>query len=261
MQNCLQVTAATHRGKRESNQDNLRVGTAFPTADADPFFRRSAVFSAEELQVFCVCDGIGGGSRGDAASLAALTGVEDALSETALTALPLPRLAQAIAQQANEQVCELYRRLGSAGGCTLTLLVVRDHRFALLNIGDSPAFLWKKDTRKLTELTCRHNLQWHKRRLGLPATPEDACCLMRYLGRADMGAARMSHLVSGELSDGDQILLCSDGVTDAWTEEQLSNALETRIHAAALVDAAAEIPYADNSTAIVVTARYDKSEL
>ena len=53
-------TAATSRGQRKDNQDNMRVDTLAVCVGPERERSFAGTFSDNKTHVFCVCDGIGG---------------------------------------------------------------------------------------------------------------------------------------------------------------------------------------------------------
>ena len=147
----LRYSAASERGSRPSNQDNLRLGSAHPYFQMEKSVDVSGHLTTEYPQVFCVCDGIGGGELGELASLYALAEIDRTLAVCG--SLPLSELLLCAAEAAQFHVTQLYRRLRSAGGCTLTMLALYSNTYAVLNIGDSPAFVCRKQEGVMTELS------------------------------------------------------------------------------------------------------------
>lgn len=250
----LEYSAASHRGGRRSNEDSLRIGEDLRFFNLETNFSLFGARESEGPQLMCVCDGIGGADMGDMASMLAVSALDLVSEDPDLWGKPLEHLVVDIAEAAHEQVTAFFQRFGRPGGCTMTLAAVRDGEFALLNIGDSPALLWKHNTAELVELSCRHNLEWHKRRMDLEPEPRDASCLMRFLGKRGCTAATMAHVVTGQMEPGDRMLLCTDGVTNGIPLDQIGRALAQGVQAGDLVKEAASMPGADNCTAILFAA-------
>ena len=246
----LQYTAASHPGQRQSNQDNLCIGKEVLWIDGEDFFETASKWAGSGPQMLCVCDGIGGGAMGDLAAVLALEGVQAAASAPD-SQDDLEDLVLQAAEEAQFRVSSYFRHIGRNGGCTMTLAAVNGDSFSFLNIGDSPGFLFRGDDQSLRELSQRHNLEWHKRRMGVEPQAHDSHFLMRYIGKTGCWTALMAHVCTGTLRPGDRILLCSDGITNAIPEEQLRQYLAEDRSAADLVKLAADFPGADNCTAII----------
>lgn len=246
----LNYSCASDIGMRMSNQDNYMIEGAPAFRDASDYHRKSGVLDTADIQVLCVCDGIGGGTRGDYASLTALDAIARKIKDPAQRELPLAQVLENAAEAAQEAVTAAFMRELRPGGCTLVMLGIRGDEWAFLNIGDSPAFLWREQTGELEELSVRHNLEWEKRRRGETPRSNDGCYLLRYIGKSGYTAAELAATAAGTIRAGDRMLLCSDGVTNAFTMEDLTAAVAAGADAEQLVEKAAAVPGADNSTAI-----------
>lgn len=205
-------------------------------------------FRGNGLHVFCVCDGIGGECMGGLAAMNALSTVDEVVKRVSEDATPM-EIALCAADAAQRSVCKFYRRIGMIGGTTIAILALRDAEFAFLNIGDSPAFHYSAENGRCVELSSRHNLAEERKRRGLPYLPDDASYLTAYLGSKSR-AKDMAHTVSGVLRDGDAILLCTDGVSNAYDPECLREAMRRGDSAKNLTDRASAARHADNCTAI-----------
>ena len=247
----IEYSAASGKGKRLENQDNLRVGNMLTRVDTTRDFAASGVLDAGAHQLVCVCDGIGGGFMGDCAAMVALKAIDETAGAPNAVHGDLDRLVTDAAEAAHYAVSSFLRRMGRSGGCTLTLVGISEGRFVCLNIGDSPCFLLREG-QQLRELSVRHNLYWHKLRMQVEPAPRDAHYLMRFVGKANCSVALMADRVSGTLEPGDRIVLCSDGVTNAIGAEAMTERLRSGADAEKLVLEAAAREGADNCTAVVL---------
>lgn len=246
----IEYSAASDIGMRKMNQDNYFVDGEPAFRDASPHHEKKGLLDTGKLQLICVCDGIGGGSRGELASLTALKTMEQFVQDPELDTMPLPQVLEAAAEAAQAAVSSLFETQIRPGGCTLTMLGIRADEWAFLNIGDSPGFFLAQDTEQMKELSVRHNMEWEKRRRGEMPDAKDSCCLLRYLGKFGFTAAELADLTRGMLRPDDRLLLCSDGVTNAAAPAQLQEELACGADAARLVSQSARIPGADNCTAV-----------
>lgn len=252
----FEYSAASCKGGRESNQDNLRLHTLIPRIDPDYPLSQQGSLAAEGTMVFAVCDGIGGALMGGVASELALEAIRTALEELPDVNEPsLVDLGRLLAEKAHQRVLGYYQRLRQTGGTTITLLIVRGDLFLMLNVGDSPAFHLHRGEETMEELTLRHNMAGYKKLKGIEPQPGDSSLLLCFLGDPVTAPSDVATLSLGTLQEGDRILLCSDGITNAFTEEELKTRLLEDCSAGALTDQAAAIEYADNCTALLLTYR------
>jgi serine/threonine protein phosphatase PrpC len=211
--------------------------------------------------VFAVADGLGGHQGGEVASatavepLAALDGREFADPEQAAEAL-----AGAI-RAGNAAILE--RAAGTPDlwgmGTTVTAAAVAGDRYLqLAHVGDSRAYLLRDGT--LDQLTTDHTVVGELVRRGR-LTPEQAAIhpersiLTRAVGLdPNLPVDTPDPL---ELQPGDQVLLCSDGLTEPVPDDDIAQLLATPDGDAAcraLIDAANTAGGPDNITVVLVRA-------
>jgi serine/threonine protein phosphatase PrpC len=212
--------------------------------------------------VFAVADGLGGHQGGEVASaaavepLAALDGRELADPGEAAEAL-----AAAI-REGNAAILD--RAAGDPGlwgmGTTVTAAALAgDHHLQLAHVGDSRAYLLRDGS--LAQLTTDHTVVAELVRRGR-LTPEQAAIhpersiLTRAVGLDPRVPVDTPDPL--ELHDGDQVLLCSDGLTEAVDDDQIAELLATTHDGDAacrsLIDAANAAGGPDNITVVLLRA-------
>ena len=180
---------------------------------------------SEQLAVAVVCDGMGGARAGNVASLVAVETFVDALKSAPFQegeARPAAVLSQA-AETANEAV---FRRASTDPDCrgmgtTMVAALVVGQTAYLLNIGDSRAYL--VNAGGIVRLTRDHSVVEDMVARG-DITPEEARnhprknLITRALGSEEHIRA---DLYEKELQSGDFLLLCSDGLSNIVTDQEL----------------------------------------
>jgi serine/threonine protein phosphatase PrpC len=235
----VRAYGATHTGRvRTSNEDSYLVGDA----------------------VFAVADGMGGHQAGEIASDAALE---------PLRALDIPSMTEPAAvgdalatavQQANTLVVE--RAQGDPSlegmGTTLTAIAIREGRLHLAHVGDSRAYLLRENE-KISQLTTDHTLVERLIQEGRLSRDEAATHPQRNVITRAIGheaTVEVEVLPPIMLQDGDQILLCSDGLSGPVDDERISSILAGTTDGEAAVNALlAEANAAggpDNITAVLL---------
>jgi PPM family protein phosphatase len=210
--------------------------------------------------VFAVADGLGGHQGGEVASaaavepLAALDGRSFAEPGEAAEAL-----AAAI-REANGAILD--RAAGDPGlwgmGTTLTAAALSgDHQLQLAHVGDSRAYLLRGGS--LDQLTSDHTVVGELVRRGR-LTPEVAAIhpersiLTRAVGLDPTVPVDLPDPL--ELHDRDQVLLCSDGLTEAVGDDQIAALLSASEDGDAacrsLIDAANRAGGPDNITVVLL---------
>lgn len=250
----VEYSAGSAIGSRRANQDNLRAGRRVPFIRAGRLSVVRGVLKLKDMDLFCVCDGVGGGYRGDLAAKYALKAIKRCLKTMHTPGLSLREILLEAAEAAQREICAFYETARCPGGCTLVMAALRGDRYAFLNIGDSPGFRIPRDG-QILELSQRHNMAWEKLRMDLPVEQTDSNRLLRYLGMEDMTAEEIAYVTEGTLTEGDMLLLCTDGVTNTFSLPSLEKAVRDGLTAGQIAEAAAQNEGADNCTAVCLTIR------
>jgi len=174
-----------------------------------------------------VADGMGGHSAGEVASSMASAAVEQAVGSGECSIAGL----NAAVEQANRVIFERSRSVpGCRGmGTTLVFACGKEGEAVVANVGDSRAYHFSKKEGKLRQITRDHSLVQELMSAGR-MTAEEALVypyknvITRAVGTAPSVSADIFEV---ELSDGDAILLCSDGLTNEVPEARILEALKT----------------------------------
>lgn len=207
--------------------------------------------------LFIVADGMGGHKAGDYASMHTVDrfvevirelgeehGVQDAINE-AVTA------ANAYIYQRSRENSNL-----SGMGTTLVLASCIGNEAIVANIGDSRLYLVNDDA--MTQITRDHSLVEEMVTLGgidreMARNHPDKNIIARAVGVKEKVAADFFEV---DLTKGDKLLLCSDGLTNMLRDEEIyqiiQNNKELEQAAKALVDAANENGGRDNIAVVLV---------
>jgi len=238
----MQYAAKTHIGLvRQLNEDGYAV-----EADLQPF------------GVAVVADGMGGHLAGEvASSLAVETFVGHIKATGGTDADPSDELMEGM-QRANRVVYE--RSSSSEGlsgmGTTLVATLFDESQVFLGHIGDSRGYLYQDGS--LRQLTDDHTLVNELFKNG-QITAEEAShhpqrnIVTRAVGTDEKVQADLMRL---QWSQGDILLLCSDGLTNMVTQEQLTQILASDLPLTAKVDTLVDKALAaggfDNITVVAV---------
>ncbi|HEY8340700.1 MAG TPA: Stp1/IreP family PP2C-type Ser/Thr phosphatase [Egibacteraceae bacterium] len=234
----LVAYAATDVGRvREGNEDSLFRGTT----------------------VFAVADGMGGHQAGEVASetalrpIAALDGRQFADEAEAIDAL-----VEAI-RAANRTVvakADSDPRL-SGMGTTLTAATVLGSRLVVAHVGDSRAYLLSGDE-PMSQLTTDHTLVEQLVQEGRLSRDEIGTHPQRSVITRAIGVdedVEVDTFVT-EVRPGDQVLLCSDGLSGVVKDDQIADILDEHADGdeacRALIAAANEAGGPDNITVVLL---------
>lgn len=207
-----------------------------------------------ELRLWLVADGMGGHQGGEVASAIAGNVIVDSVGSGQALNVSIEAAHNAIleAVRAGE---------GPSGmGTTVVALQINDHEYEIAWVGDCRAYLWNgKDLRQLTK---DHSYVQHLVDHGvIPAAEADHHGHQNFIMQA-LGAAETDGIKVDTIRDmmcrGEQILLCSDGLTkevgDADIADTLSSGLGEQETINLLIQKALKNGGSDNITAVLVSA-------
>ena len=202
--------------------------------------------------LYVVADGMGGHNAGDVASEVAV----NTMAALAPTIPDIDLLGRAV-ESANHAVITEAQKAGCEGmGTTMTACVVQGDKIAIAHVGDSRAYLLH--TGKLQQLTRDHS--WVADMIDQGRlTPDEArvhpnrSVITRALGSDPQMQPDLYEITA---SEGDRLLLCSDGLTsmvdDGSIQAILARIRDPQRCAGALVKEAIANGGSDNITVIVV---------
>jgi protein phosphatase len=236
----LYVAAATHAGMKGKNNEDRYAISAHRVGSQDPTPSLLAV----------ICDGIGGHRAGEVAAEIAVNTITRRVAESD-GQRPTAILNDAIIQASKAVHAQSIRDPAQAGmGATCVCIWVIGDRLFCASVGDSRLYLIRNGT--IQQVTTDHT--WVQEAVEAGAlTPEqakghpNAHVIRRYLGSSNAFAPDFRLKLNGNesnvqaeanqgtrLHSGDQLLLCSDGLTDLVDNEEILAALQTQKGEAAL---------------------------
>ena len=275
----VDAAGLTHPGLvRTSNEDHFLIsrfgryfetlGTSLPPNDL-PARADDATYS------LIVADGMGGHAAGEVASRLAIR-------EIVRLGFELPdwivriddSTREVAAARAQERIERLNAMVIEGGerdpdlrgmGCTLTAVRNLGRVLQIAHVGDSRAYLLRAD--RLHRLTRDHTYVQMLVDSGLLSQEEAAKSRARHVLLNAVGGSNEHVQVDVErvpLVNGDRVLLCSDGLTDAVDDEAIRTMLAEAATAAAtcrkLVERALEGGGRDNITVIVASYTWRDSD-
>lgn len=218
------VVAGRARGGRDAQQDDMVC-----LHDA-----------AAESSLLVLADGMGGDGAGELASSGVIDVARRLWGEGLWREQPGPLFLEALCQEAHREL--RHRREGLSGGephSTVVAMLVRGASVSWVHVGDSR--LYRFDRRRLLGRTEDHSLAQARVRRGeigedALATHAEQHVLLRGLGGpepplVDHGCAVLRH--------GETFVLCSDGIWEQLSTEELGRLSRRRDQAQALREAIA----------------------
>jgi protein phosphatase len=206
--------------------------------------------------MLAVADGMGGASAGEYASRMTLN-----LLSHAYFASPnstVPKAMRSAVETANAKVFEEseVNPALSGMGTTCSALVVHGSWAYIAQVGDSRVYLLRERS-GIHQLTYDHSLVAEQVRSGLISEEEARTHTLKNLITRAVGikGAIKVDLFSIELQRGDTLLICSDGLSNMVSDEQISETLsigDLRTNAHELVNLALAGGGTDNITAVVM---------
>jgi len=219
-----------------------------------------ALFYDEAQGIFIVADGLGGRTGGEECSQLVVKTLEEMLKEKLpeIDSGDIPALQQEAIRIANQRILEAVAAQPELKGMgsTLALLVVQERVAYLAHVGDARIYLFREE--ELKQLTADHSVSWMLYERG-DITAEQLrrhhlrSVLTRCLGKEEEIEADTNQLT---LQREDRLLLCTDGLWEALSEQELTALLrgsETPAQACErLIARANEHGGRDNITVIVI---------
>ncbi len=204
------------RGRRESQQDCHFVTKSIHLSP----FKIRRTFAV-------VCDGMGGLEAGDRASITAVEIMKLAFKKLPTKKVDIPRFYHDMMENIDYEISH-WKDLDSdrGAGTTLVSVLLENRRLYWANVGDSSLFLIQGG--RIKRITREHNYGMYLTEMVLDGkiTQEQANedpqrkSLVSYLG---MGGVSFMDIPNKPymMKNGDILMLCTDGVTDALSTEEI----------------------------------------
>lgn len=228
----IPFAARTHPGlRREKNEDNYEADAA--------------------LGLWVVADGVGGHTNGEVASAIACATIREDVAK----GLDLPSAIENAHQAVLTEISA--RDADNNMGTTVVALQLSGKDYKIAWVGDSRAYLYDGELRQLTRDHSAVNDLLERGAItpSQAATHPQRHALSRSLGVSSSNASSAS-LVTGKLGSGEQLLLCTDGLTDELSDQAIANEMRLNDEVNAQVDALVAAALAqggrDNLTLVVL---------
>ena len=242
----LNISAASYVGcVRENNEDMILVSHCFV---------RNAKWGGKIDLEHCgrymvaLADGMGGHNGGEVASTDVLLNLDYFFND-----MPVDLSVADFTEAIYEWLASINNILDAKGhtdaryygmGTTLVAFVYYNGEFYWMNCGDSR--IYRLHDKQLQQMSTDHSLN------TLTGSAEHTNVITNCIG----GGCKTSYVdlvtCTPDVCKGDKFLLCSDGLTDMLTNEQIQQLLNRGADAKALCDAAIEEGGFDNVSACVV---------
>lgn len=242
----LNITAASYVGcVRANNEDMVLVDRKFIRNDK---YWTMHDLAESDRYLIALADGMGGHNSGEVASEMTLHNLQYYFSDLP-SALSTGDFNEALFDwlQSINNIIEskgIVEPRFQGMGTTLVALAYYGGHFFWLNCGDSR--IYRYHDHELRQLSTDHSLN------NLTGRPGHSNIITNCIG----GGCKMSYFdiveCTTDMVSGDEILLCSDGLTDMLSDEQLIELLASGCDASKLCHAAEEAGGYDNVTTAVI---------
>ena len=275
----VDIAGLTHTGHvRTNNEDHylvVRIARSLKTMMTN-LIDGSLPENFEEVAYgMLVADGMGGYAAGEVASSLALVKLIELAVETPDWVMRMHERENA--DTVMRRMTERFRIIDSAMrvqaesdpslvgmGTTLTVVVSLGAELFVGHLGDSRAYLFRN--KRLHQLTRDNTLAQELIDAGIARAEDTATQAMRHVLTSALAAGDQAdpQVQRFHLSDGDQILLCTDGLTGMVRDETIATILNDAPSAAAacqsLIDLALAAGGSDNATVVLARYRFPVSE-
>jgi len=181
-----------------------------------------------ESGLWLLADGMGGHACGEVASALAIQEVRSSTSEGLSLDFAIQTSHQKIIDAGNSDSA----RAGM--GTTIVALTSDDSNYQLAWVGDSRAYLWDKTQGSLTQISEDHSLMVRLINAGLISEQDALTHPQRHMITQCLGSVEIEQvkvdLLNNEWEYQQQILLCSDGLTDEVSERKIAEIMAAEIN-------------------------------
>lgn len=181
------------------------------------------------LGLVLLADGMGGHNAGEVASELAVSSIRDALQDVLSPEMASSNIIdfndairEAIIYANDEIIRMASERLECAGmGTTIVVTLFHGDRVIIANVGDSR--MYRLRDKKMTQVTTDHSLVQEMLDNGYISEEEAQLSASRNLITRALGIAEQVEVdvVEDVVENGDSYLLCSDGLTDLVTDDEI----------------------------------------
>ena len=212
----------------------------------------------KDLGLLAIADGMGGHASGEVASQMAVEILRDSLKKEGE---PFPQRLGSGVKLANKAIYEAAQSQSQLKGMgtTLTAVQLKGNRLSIAHVGDSRPYLIRSGV--IEQITDDHTMVSEQVARGLMTREEAAQSEMRNILSRALGIGPDIEVDMEELtvSEGDKLILCSDGLSELVSDDEILLEVESNrrpAHACdELVNLANQRGGNDNITVIVAFLR------
>ena len=205
----------------ELGQRNNQEDSVFPAKGA----------AADTDRLFLVCDGMGGHAKGEVASANVIDAMTAWIKQRTLpNGVVTDSIIEGALQSAHQRLNTLDDGSDNKMGTTLTMVCLHSGGVAMAHVGDSRIYHIRPSHRKILYKSIDHSLVYDLYRAGAIKYEEMATSPQRNVitravmpGEQNYDKVDIAHTTN--VLPGDYFYLCSDGMLEEMTDEQLVEVL------------------------------------
>jgi len=254
----------SHAGKVRSNEDHFAIMTLSKSVQLRASNLQDAAvldrLRKPEVHLLIVADGVGGAAGGKIASGVAVKAVVEYIAEAVGCVQDfdvdrehafLDHLSQAV-ERGHERLKEMFKSQGGPA-TTLTMVTLIWPRAYVVHVGDSRGYFMRRG--RLKQFTRDQTMGDYLVDIGAVTEQHAQKAGLYNVLASAVGGDLVPTVGVVDLSEGDALLLCTDGLTKHVTDERIVEILSSSPTAdsavQSLVDAALEGGGSDNVTVVV----------
>ncbi len=231
---------------RKNNEDNFCFNLENLNEENNGSEILTSEFTNKENKVFGIFDGMGGEEKGERASYIA----SKILAEYSKEHIGEEINWNEFVQLANERICEeMYGK--DRMGTTMVGIQFCKNYFNISNLGDSRIYILKDDN--IEQISVDHNEARLQEKLNINTGSKAR--LTQYLGIKKEEMIIQPYIMQFQYENINKIMLCSDGITDMLSDEDIKEILNGKFNpkeiVEILIDKAMENGGIDNTTVMV----------
>ena len=238
----VDLAAATHQGHVRTNNEDHYLVVRFRRTLENLYsnLNKGMLASSYDLTGYglLVADGLGGMAAGEVASRTALTRLVELVVDTPDWMLDVkqPKNLETVERRMTERFLRIDETIReqadrdatlSGMGTTLTVAANLGRDLVIGHIGDSRAYLLRDGS--FSQLTNDHTLAQAMIEAGVAERDEPAARSMRHVLTAALGSLgpkNKPEIQRMEVKPSDQLLLCTDGLTEMVDDRTIASLLE-----------------------------------
>ncbi len=236
---------------RENNEDNFCFNKKH-MPEQNNGIKSPLEYSSttEDNQLFAVFDGLGGEAHGEKAAFIASEVFLAEYEKLDKLVVPGTEMLESMCNKAHTTIIsELNGNNVRSAGSTVAALYMLGEEVVICNIGDSRVYRIRDN--EMTLVSKDHTDGKILEAMGIDKSP----VLLQFLGNADIGKETEPFISKGRLKSGDTFILCTDGVSDVLSADEMFRAVTGRnagVSVAEIISRVEAENGSDNATVIVI---------